>query len=49
MKGHWAVLEAIEAGDPLAAQEAMRSHLAGTVRRIEELQRENPDYFKPAA
>jgi len=49
MKGHWAVLEAIEAGDPLAAQEAMRGHLAGTVRRIEELQQENPDYFKPAA
>jgi DNA-binding GntR family transcriptional regulator len=49
MKGHWAVLEAIEAGNPLAAQEAMRGHLAGTVRRIEELQREYPDYFRPAA
>lgn len=49
MKGHWAVLEAIETGKPLAAQEAMRGHLAGTVRRIEELQREYPDYFRPVA
>lgn len=49
MKAHWAVLEAIEAGDPLAAQEAMRNHLAGTVRRIEELRREHPDYFKTTA
>lgn len=47
MKAHWAVLEAIEAGDPLAAQEAMREHLAGTVKRIEEMRREHPDYFKP--
>jgi len=48
MKGHWAVLKAIEAGDPLAAQEAMRDHLAGTVKRIEELRGEHPDYFKAA-
>lgn len=46
MKGHWAVLEAIEAGDPLAAQEAMRQHLAGSVKRIEEMRREHPNYFK---
>ncbi|MGF1595013.1 MAG: GntR family transcriptional regulator [Kiloniellaceae bacterium] len=46
MRGHWAVLEAIEAGDPLAAQEAMREHLAGTVKRIEEMRREHPSYFK---
>ena len=49
MKGHWAVLKAIEAGDPLAAQEAMRDHLAGTVKRIEELRSEHPDYFNAAA
>ena len=48
MKGHWAVLRAIEAGDPLAAQEAMRNHLAGTVKRIEDLRSERPDYFKAA-
>jgi GntR family transcriptional regulator, rspAB operon transcriptional repressor len=48
MKAHWAVLEAIEAGDPLAAQKAMRGHLAGTVGRIEELRGEFPDYFKAA-
>ncbi|WP_340116691.1 GntR family transcriptional regulator [Pelagibius sp. 7325] len=49
MRGHWAVLEAIEAGNPLAAQEAMRDHLAGSVKRIEEMRREYPDYFKAAA
>lgn len=48
MKGHWAVLKAIESGDPQAAHEAMRDHLAGTVKRIPELQRDYPDYFKPA-
>lgn len=48
MRGHWAVLEAIEAGDPLAAQEAMRDHLAGSVKRIEEMRREHPNYFKAA-
>ena len=45
MQAHWAVLEAIEAGDPQAAQEAMRQHLAGTVQRIEKLRSQNPDYF----
>jgi GntR family transcriptional regulator, rspAB operon transcriptional repressor len=49
MKWHWAVLEAIEAGQPQAAQEAMREHLAGSVKRIEAMQREYPDYFRPAA
>lgn len=48
MKGHWAVLEAIQAGNPQAAQEAMREHLAGSVKRIEGMQRDHPDYFKPA-
>lgn len=49
MKAHWAVLEAIEGGNSLSAQEAMRDHLAGTVKRIEEMRRDHPDYFKPAA
>lgn len=48
MRGHWAVLKAIESGDPLAAQEAMREHLAGSVKRIEEMRREHPSYFKDA-
>ena len=48
MKDHWAVLHAIEAGDPPAAQEAMRVHLAGTIKRIEGMRRERPDYFKAA-
>jgi len=48
MRGHWAVLEAIEARNPLAAQEAMREHLAGSVKRIEEMRREHPGYFKDA-
>jgi DNA-binding GntR family transcriptional regulator len=49
MTEHNAILNAIETGDMLAAQEAVRTHLAGTVGRIEILQRENPDYFKPVA
>src|SRR3546814_16536763 len=48
LKGHWAILDAIEAGDPAGAQEAIRRHLAGTVGRIETLQGEHPDYFQPA-
>ena len=49
MREHWAILKAIEAGDPQAAQEAIRKHLAGTVKRIEVLRDENPNYFKPTA
>jgi DNA-binding GntR family transcriptional regulator len=49
LKGHRAILDAIEAGNPQAAQDEIRNHLAGTVGRIATLQRENPDYFKPAA
>jgi DNA-binding GntR family transcriptional regulator len=46
LNSHRAIVDAIEAGDGLAAQDAMRDHLAGTVGRIEALQREHPDHFK---
>lgn len=45
LEGHRAVLEAIEAGDGVAAGAAMRAHLSGTVERIADLRRERPDYF----
>ena len=42
---HITIIAALEAGDANAAQEAMRQHMAGTVARIEALQKENPGYF----
>jgi len=49
LKAHLAIIDAIDSGDPLAAQAAMREHLAGTIGRIEALQREHPDHFKTSA
>lgn len=45
VRGHRAVIEAIEARDAGAAVDAMRDHLAGTVARIAALREENPEYF----
>ncbi|MFC6489424.1 GntR family transcriptional regulator [Nitratireductor sp. GCM10026969] len=45
LEGHRAVLEAVEAGDGVAAGAAMRAHLSGTIERVAELRRERPDYF----
>ncbi|MCA0872763.1 GntR family transcriptional regulator [Seohaeicola saemankumensis] len=42
---HEAILEAIEAGNVEHATEAMRRHLSGTIKRVETLRRENPDFF----
>lgn len=45
LSDHQTIIAALEAGDPVVAQEAMREHLTGTVARIEALQNENPGYF----
>lgn len=46
LSDHVKIIAAIEAGDAIAAQEAMRTHMAGTVARIEAMQKENPSYFQ---
>jgi DNA-binding GntR family transcriptional regulator len=45
VKDHQAVLDAINAGDVAGAQRAMRSHLAGTIGRLDVLRAAFPDYF----
>ena len=42
---HRAILSALEAADPTAAQDAIRTHLSQTVQRAEKLQAQYPDYF----
>lgn len=45
LKQHLAVIEAVEAGDPNAATEAMRRHLSGTLALLPTLLAEHPDLF----
>ncbi|MGP6087936.1 GntR family transcriptional regulator [Antarctobacter jejuensis] len=45
VKHHRQILLSISAGDPDAAAEAMRSHLSGTMSRLDALRKEYPDYF----
>lgn len=45
LKGHKAVIEAIEAGDGEAAATAMRQHLSGTMERLPEIIAENRRLF----
>jgi DNA-binding GntR family transcriptional regulator len=42
---HRQFFKAITAGDPLAAQEALRTHLSGTIASIKELRERYPDYL----
>ena len=44
--GHLAVVEGIASGNPELAAAAMRGHLGATIRRIETLRDELPDYFE---
>lgn len=43
---HTAIVDAIEARNPELAQESMRTHLSGSVSRIEASLAENPSYFR---
>ncbi len=45
LQGHRAIIDALEASDPDAAQAAIRHHLSQTVNRVEILRAEKPDYF----
>ncbi len=42
---HKRFFDAIVAGDPAAAQDALRSHLSGTIASVEDLRSRHPDYL----
>jgi DNA-binding GntR family transcriptional regulator len=42
---HRKILEAIKAGKPKKAVDAMRFHLGGTIHRLDSLRKDYPDYF----
>lgn len=42
---HQRILEAIEAGDPAAAQTAVREHLSGTLGAADQIMARYPEYF----
>lgn len=44
LRDHGAIVEAIAAGDAVAAQEALRAHLSGTLSAVEEIRQQFPDY-----
>ncbi|MFT3718436.1 GntR family transcriptional regulator [Pseudorhodoferax sp.] len=44
LRDHRAIADAIAAGDPQAAQEALRRHLSGTLSSVEAIRRQYPDY-----
>ncbi len=43
--GHLAILEAIEAGQVEAAQQAVREHLSGTLASVDEIQQRHPEFL----
>ncbi|CAM3444816.1 GntR family transcriptional regulator [Paracidovorax anthurii] len=43
---HRRIVEAIAAGEPLAAQEALRTHLSGTLSQVDEICARYPDYVE---
>jgi DNA-binding GntR family transcriptional regulator len=44
---HRAVVDALEAHDSDAAEQAMQAHLAGVFPSVDELLAAHPDYFEP--
>ncbi len=44
---HGAILAALEARDPVAARDAVRSHLRQLITYLEPLERDRPDLFNP--
>ena len=45
LRDHRRIVEAIAAGDPAAAQAAVREHLSGTLAKVDEIRRSHPDYL----
>jgi GntR family transcriptional regulator, rspAB operon transcriptional repressor len=46
LRDHKAIVEAIAAGDPLAAQRALRHHLSDTLTQLDDIRSRFPHYFK---
>jgi DNA-binding GntR family transcriptional regulator len=46
LKAHAAIVDAIEAGDPAAAQAALRDHLSRSLDFVDTLRARYPDYFR---
>ena len=46
LRDHAAIVEAIAAGDPAAAQEALRVHLSGTLSHLDDIRARFPHYLK---
>ncbi|WP_075257266.1 GntR family transcriptional regulator [Herbaspirillum camelliae] len=46
LRDHAAIVDAIAAGDPAAAQAALREHLSGTLAQLEEIRQRFPHYVK---
>ncbi|WP_050477657.1 GntR family transcriptional regulator [Herbaspirillum rhizosphaerae] len=46
LRDHAAIVKAIAAGDPPAAQEALRTHLSGTLSHLDEIRERFPHYLK---
>jgi len=46
LRDHAAIVEAIAAGDPLAAQEALRAHLSNTLSHLDDIRQRFPHYLK---
>lgn len=44
LRDHRAIAEAIAVGDAAGAQDALRTHLSGTLSAVEEIRRLHPDY-----
>ncbi|GGD82734.1 GntR family transcriptional regulator [Caballeronia grimmiae] len=45
VRDHTAIVDAIEANEPDAAQAAMRSHLSGTLGQIDQIRANHPDFL----
>lgn len=46
LRDHTAIVAAIAAGDPIAAQAALRAHLSGTLSHLDEIRARFPHYLK---
>ena len=45
LEGHRAIVAALEARDPQAAQDAVRGHLSQTLSRLDLLRAQHPQFF----
>jgi DNA-binding GntR family transcriptional regulator len=46
LRAHTAIVDAIAAGEPLQAQEALRDHLSRSVEFVDKLRTDYPEYFR---